>query len=82
MGSTRLIAIDPNAVWIKSSADFAARGDTVVWVAVDGKPAGFIALKDKPNTTAHTALEQLRAQGIQTVMLSGDTPLAAESYRD
>ena len=78
VGSTRLIAIDSDSEWGNLSLQYAARGDTVVWVAVDGKPAGFIALKDKPNFTAQPALEQLKAQGIQTVMLSGDTPLAAE----
>jgi P-type E1-E2 ATPase len=33
----------------------------------------------QPNLTAHEALRRIQAKGIQTVMLSGDTPLAANS---
>jgi len=79
VGSARLVAIDPNSDSARMAAKYASSGNTVVWVAFDGDPAAFIALKDKPNSTAHAALDQLQAQGIQTVMLSGDTPLAAES---
>jgi heavy metal translocating P-type ATPase len=79
VGSSRLIPIDASSEWLKRSTQSAARGETVVWVAVDGRPVGFIALKDRPNPTAHAALKWLKDQGIQTVMLSGDTPLAAKS---
>jgi Cu+-exporting ATPase len=36
--------------------------------------AGFIALRDEPNPTAREALLQLKAEGLQAIMLSGDSP--------
>ncbi len=79
VGSMRFVSIEPESQADKFAAPFASRGNTVVWIALDGTPAGFIALMDVPNSTASSALEQLQKQGIQTVMLSGDTPLAAAS---
>jgi P-type Cu+ transporter len=79
VGSTRLIAIDVKSKPVRRSNRAAARGETVVWVAVDANPVGYIALKDIPNPSAGDALTQLHTLGIKTIMLSGDNPLAVES---
>ncbi len=55
------------------------RGDgaTVVFVAVDDALAGLIAIADPIKPNARTALDELRAQGIAIVMLTGDNRVTA-----
>jgi Cu+-exporting ATPase len=50
------------------------RGDgaTVVFVGVDGKLAGLIAVADPIRESTREAIERLRADGIRIVMASGD----------
>lgn len=56
------------------------RGRTVVFVAVDGRSAGAIAIADRPRETAREAVELLRHHGITRVaMLTGDHPGTAEA---
>ncbi len=49
-----------------------ADGKTVVVVTRDGVPLGLLALRDEPRVEAAEALQQLKALGLQTVMLTGD----------
>jgi Cu+-exporting ATPase len=54
-------------------------GSTSIYVAVDGKYAGFIAVADPLKASSANALRELKAQGIRIVMLTGDnTRTAAE----
>ncbi len=57
----------------------AARGFTPMYVAVDGRLAGLIAVADPVKPTSRSAVEQLRAMGLEPVMLSGDNRRTAES---
>jgi P-type Cu+ transporter len=54
-------------------------GQTVVYVAVDGVLVGLLGVADpvKPSTPA--AVEQLRADGLRVVMVTGDSRLTAEA---
>ena len=54
---------------IKSPADFE---DTVVFVAVGGKYAGYITIADELKEDAVQAIQAMHALKIRTVMLSGD----------
>ncbi len=47
-------------------------GKTVAAVVVDGALAGLIALRDEPREDAATAVAELKAMGIRSVMLTGD----------
>ncbi len=52
---------------------------TVVYVAVDGTYAGYIAIADELKPEARSAVQDLRALGIETiVMLTGDNRQTAE----
>jgi len=57
------------------------RGDgaTVVFVAVDGKLAGLLAVADPVKPTTLAALEALKAQNIAIVMLTGDSATTARA---
>ncbi len=58
-------------------------GGTEIHVAVDGQYAGHILLTDKPKAGSVEALRQLKAEGVQTlVMLTGDSQEAARKVAD
>jgi P-type Cu2+ transporter len=58
--------------------EMAGSGRTVVHVAVDGRPAGLIAIADAPRETASAAVAALKELGIRPVMLTGDNRQTAE----
>ncbi len=53
-------------------------GSTVIYVAVDGRYAGNIAVADPLKASTPNALRQLKAQGIRLVMLTGDNQVTAQ----
>ncbi len=57
-------------------------GKTVVYVAVDGKAAGVIAVADVLKADAAATLEELRRRGYRTVMLTGDNPATAAAIAE
>ena len=54
-------------------------GATALFVAVDGKPGGIIAIADPIKATTRAALDSLRAEGIHVVMLTGDNKTTAQA---
>jgi P-type Cu+ transporter len=54
-------------------------GQTVVFVAVDGKAAGLVGVADPIKATTPDAVKQLRAAGVRVVMLTGDSRTTAEA---
>ncbi len=57
------------------------RGDgaTVVHVGIDGQAAGLVAIADPIKPTTPAALDALRAQGVEVVMLTGDNRVTAQA---
>lgn len=51
---------------------------SVVYLARDGQFLGSILISDEEKPTAQTAMEDLRRQGVRTVMLTGDSPAVAD----
>jgi P-type Cu+ transporter len=75
-----------NATFIGNVAAFEERanqhranGATVVFVSIDGTPAGFIAIADPIKATSADALHALREKGIAITMLTGDARATAEA---
>lgn len=65
---------------LESRADDLRRdGATAMFIAVDGRPAGIIAVADPIKTTTPGALASLRADGIRIVMLTGDNRTTAQA---
>jgi Cu+-exporting ATPase len=54
------------------------QGQTVVFVAVDGRAAGVIGIADAVKPSTQQALRDLRAAGLRIVMLTGDSQGTAE----
>ena len=56
-----------------------SKGQTVMFVAVDGKPAGLIGVADPIKPASAAAIARLREAGIQVVMLTGDAEGTAQA---
>lgn len=56
-----------------------AGGATVMFLAIDAKLAGIIAVEDPIKTSTPDAIQNLQAQGIEVVMLTGDNRKTAEA---
>jgi P-type Cu+ transporter len=81
LGSGKFIAAAGIATdSLQSEADgFRRDGATVVFVAVDNRLAGLIAIADPIKPTTQIALAGLRAQNIAIVMLTGDSGVTARA---
>ena len=55
---------------------------TVVYVARDGEFLGAVLISDEEKPTARKAIAALKAQGVRTVMLTGDAPAVAEKVAE
>ncbi|HJW43366.1 MAG TPA: cation-translocating P-type ATPase, partial [Geothrix sp.] len=55
-----------------------AEGLTVAFASVDGACSGALAFGDRPRAEAAAVVAELRARGVQTVLLSGDAPATTE----
>ena len=54
-------------------------GQTVMFVAVDGQPAGLVGVADPIKPTTPEAVALLRASGLRIIMLTGDSRATAEA---
>jgi Cu+-exporting ATPase len=65
---------------LSSRAEVLARdGATPMYVAVDGRPAGLIAVADTLKPESREAIEELTALGLEVWMLTGDNKATAEA---
>ncbi|HEY0934577.1 MAG TPA: heavy metal translocating P-type ATPase [Trebonia sp.] len=81
LGNARLMAdrgIELGALAATADA-LRAIGATALFVGVDGRPGGVIAIADPIKATTRAALDSLRADHIHVVMLTGDNRTTAEA---
>ena len=55
------------------------RSETIVFVAVGGRPAGLIGVADPIKSSTRQAIELLRREGLRIVMATGDSRATAEA---
>jgi Cu2+-exporting ATPase len=60
-------------------ARMANDGKTAMFIAVNGKAVGLVAVADKIRESAKTAVQDLHALGVKSVMLTGDNRRTAEA---
>ncbi len=83
VGSNRLL-VDVNI-----SREMASRAEklqneakTVVYVGLDGKIIGLVAIQDVPKPSSKDTIKELKARGLMTVMLTGDNKRVAQAIAD
>ena len=78
--STFLASVNIDTRMMDGEADrLRGEGASVVYVGVDGRPAGLLAVADPVKETTGEALAALREAGIEVVMLTGDNRVTAQS---
>lgn len=61
----------------KSAEKYLSEGGTIIYIAVDGKAAGYAVLADTLRNNAPNMVEKLKAQGLKTALITGDHRAAA-----
>jgi P-type Cu2+ transporter len=64
---------------IARSAELAEQGNTPMFVAVDGRPGGIVAVADTIKPSARAAIKRLVELDIEPVMMTGDNERTAKS---
>ena len=84
IGSARLM--DEAGVDLGDLSDTAQRwqdqGQSVVFIALGGVIAGALAVADAPRDTSAAAIAALKAAGVETAVISGDSTAAARHMAD
>ena len=70
--------IDPGELATQAES-YRGEGQTVMFVIVDGKPAGLLGVADPIKESTPEAIRELHQQGIKIVMLTGDSKTTAEA---
>jgi len=79
VGNAGLMAemgVSPDGLQEKAQA-LQQAGETVMFVAADGKIAGMVAVSDPIKSTTLEAIRELKAEGIRVLMVTGDNPATA-----
>ena len=81
LGNAALMkAVGANIDSVSKETDALRReGRTVIFLSVDGQLAGAIAVGDAVKDTTPNALQQLKAEGLRLVMLTGDNEATARA---
>ncbi len=80
LGNTKLMEDNGiDVVQSKEADELRTAGQTVMFVAVDGKLAGLVGVADTIKESAKEAVEELHRQSIEVVMMTGDNAKTAEA---
>jgi Cu2+-exporting ATPase len=84
VGNRRLMAEEDVGLGFLAARrdELAASGRTAVFVAVDDRAVGVIAMADAPRDTAAAAVAALHHTGVRVVMLTGDNEATARRIAD
>ena len=72
------LAITPASL-LREAEELSHDGATAVFLAVDQRPAGVLAVKDAIKSSTREALQLLHEEGLRIVMLTGDARSTAEA---
>jgi Cu+-exporting ATPase len=64
---------------LEAAESWKRKGATILFMAVDGQPAGFLAAADPIKTSAKAAVAGMQALGLRVVMLTGDAEATARA---
>ncbi len=81
LGNTELfreLSIDP-APLLSGAEALRKEGQTVMMIAVEGKPAGMVSVSDRIKTSTPEAIRELKAAGLRIIMVTGDNATTARA---
>jgi Cu+-exporting ATPase len=78
LGFMEASGVAPGAL-IAESERLAAEGKTPMYVAVDGRAAGLVAVADTLKESSRAAITRLHEMGLRTVMITGDNERTAKA---
>ncbi len=84
LGNVKLLAdlgIDSGSLE-EVSEEHRSKGETIMFVALDGQVAGIIVVSDPVKESTPATLEALREEGVRIVMLTGDNLATARAVAD
>ena len=64
---------------LEAAESWRRKGATILFMAVDGQPAGFLAAADTLKPSAKAAVAELKTLGLRVVMLTGDAEATAKA---
>lgn len=64
---------------VPSAGNLQEQGKTAMFVAIDGRPAGIVAVADPIKASTHDAISELHGLGLSVVMLTGDNRRTASA---
>ena len=73
------LAITPSSNLASRVSTLRSQGQTVVFVAIDGIVNGIIGVADPIKASAPEAIRNLRTEGLNVIMLSGDSKATADA---
>jgi len=81
IGNTKLLkGLDIEVARLSSKSEaYRKEGQTVMFIALDGKASGIIGVMDPIKESTPQAIDALHAQGLEIVMLTGDNRTTAEA---
>lgn len=63
--------------WLKEVERLSSEGKTAMFLSIDGRPAGLIAVSDTLKENSPQTVKSLKQMGLEVVMLTGDNERAA-----
>ena len=72
------LGIDPGPLRARAE-ELRREGQTVMFVAIDGKAAGLVGVADPIKATTPEAIQALHREGVKVVMVTGDNRTTAEA---
>jgi Cu+-exporting ATPase len=81
VGNTELLRANrTDATQLEARAESLRRdGQTVMFVAVDGKPAGLVAVADPIKSSTPEVIRELKKVGLNVIMVTGDNATTAQA---
>jgi Cu+-exporting ATPase len=81
VGNTELLRANRiDATQLEARAESLRRdGQTVMFVAVDGKPAGLVAVADPIKSSTPEVIRELKKAGLKIIMVTGDNATTAQA---
>jgi Cu+-exporting ATPase len=78
----RELGIDPAPPMLTQAETLRKEGQTVMLVAIDGKPSGLVSVSDPIKESTPEAIRELKAAGLKVIMVTGDNQTTARAVAD